>query len=182
LKTLVYVAGQTAGWFACIVGAAQHRHWLGLLVVTGLVVLHVVTRGNRPTRRILVLVLASILFGFCFDSLLISCGVYEPVRWVMPFPFAPIWLVALWVNFALIVDVPLRWLQNHLLPAAAFGGIFGPAAYLAGQQFGAVRVAEPVTVQVGVLCVAWALGLPTLMLIARALPSFGPGQREPMPA
>ena len=179
MKTLIYVLGQTAGWFACIIGAARHRHWLGVLVVAGLMALHLVTRGDRPVRRILALALVSIPFGFCFDSLLIACGVYEPVRWVVPSPFATIWLMALWVNFALIMDVPLRWLQAHLVVAAAFGAVFGPAAYLAGQRFGAIRIAEPATFHVGVLCVAWALGLALLMLIARWLPSFPPGENSP---
>jgi len=180
LKTLVYVVGQTAGWFACIVGAAQHRHGPGLFVVAGLLVLHIVTRGNRSTRRILVLVFASTLFGFCFDSLLISCGVYEPVRWVMPSPFATIWLLALWANFGLIVDVPLRWLQQHLVVAGVFGGVFGPTAYLAGQRFGAIQIVEPFAFHVGMLCVAWALGLAILMLFARLLPWFEPGPRGPI--
>ncbi len=179
MKTLVYVAGQTVGWFACIVGAAQNRHWLGLLVVAGLVILHVVTRGHRTTRRILVLAFASILFGFCFDSLLISCGVYEPVRWVMPSPFASIWLLALWANFGLIVDVPLRWLQQHLVVAALFGGIFGPTAYLAGRRFGAIQIAEPFTFHVAALCVAWAVGLAPLGFLARVLPPFEPRAAEP---
>jgi hypothetical protein len=121
-------------------------------------------------------VLVSIPFGFCFDSLLIACGVYEPVRWVVPSPFATIWLMALWANFSLIMDVPLRWLQEHPIGAAAFGGVFGPAAYLAGQRFGAIRIAEPATFHVLVLSAAWAFGLAALMLIARWLPSFGPGK------
>lgn len=172
MKTLLCVSGQTLGWFACVIGAAQHQHGLGVLVVGILVAMHLVTRADRPLRRILALLLASVLFGFCFDSLLIACGVYEPVRWILPSPFATIWLMMLWVNFGLIIDVPLRWLQQHLVAAAVFGGIFGPAAYLAGQRLGALRIAQPAATYIGALCVAWALGLATLMLIARLLPSF----------
>jgi hypothetical protein len=170
MKGLLYAMTQTVGWFACTVGAARGLHWLGPLVVAWLVVLHVGTRGNRSVFRIMSLTLASIPFGFCFDSLLILSGVYEPVRWVVPAPFATLWLLALWVNFALIVDVPLRWLQNHLLIAAILGAIFGPAAYLAAQRLGAIRIAEPGTLYVTVLAAAWAVGLAGLMFIAAQLP------------
>jgi hypothetical protein len=135
-------------------------------------VLHLCTHGERPAGRIVMLAAVSLLFGFVFDSLLIIAGVYEPVRWVMPAPWATIWLLALWVNFALIVDVPLKWLQRHLAIAAAFGGIFGPAAYWAGQRLGAIRIAEPTMFHVAALGIAWALGLATLMFIAQRLPPF----------
>jgi hypothetical protein len=179
VRTLIHVVGQTAGWFACVIGAARQRHWLGVVVVASLVAMHLVARGDRTVRRILALVLISIPFGFCFDSLLIAGGVYEPVRWVLPAPFATIWLIALWVNFALIIDIPLRWLQGHLVVAAVFGGVFGPAAYLAGQRLGALRIAEPVTFHIAILGTAWALGLAALMLIARWLPSFQQAEKTP---
>ena len=176
MKTLLYVLGQTAGWFACVLGAAHNRHWLGVLVVMGLLVLHVVTRGNRSVGRIMVVVLVSLVFGFCFDSLLILSGLYEPVRWLVPPPFAAIWLLALWGNFGLIVDVPLRWLQQHLFVAAVFGGLFGPAAYLGGQRLGAIQIVEPTASNIAALAAAWALGLAVLMFLARLLPTFLPLQ------
>jgi len=177
VRPLLYVVGETLGWFACILGAAHGRHWLGAPVVTILLVLHLVTRATRSTRRILMIVLVSVLFGFCFDSLLILIGVYTPARWVLPAPFATIWLMVLWANFALIVDVPLGRLQDHLVLAAVFGGIFGPVAYLGGQRFGAIQIAEPAAFNIVVLTVAWALGLAALMFLARRLPAFAPSPR-----
>jgi len=174
VRTLLYVLGQTAGWFACVLGTAHDRPWLGVLVVTGLLALHLATRGDRSMCRILTLALLSVLFGFCFDSLLILSGVYAPVRWLLPAPFAAIWLLTLWVNFALIIDVPLRWLQQHLVVAAVFGGLFGPAAYLGGQRLGAIQIAEPTAFNIAALAVAWALGLAALMFLAKLLPAFSP--------
>jgi hypothetical protein len=179
LKTLLYILGETVGWFACILGAAHQRHWLGVLVVIALLALHVVTRAGRSVPRILVVVLVSVLFGFCFDSLLVLAGVYTPARWLIPAPFATIWLMTLWANFALIVDVPLGWLQQHLTIAAVFGVIFGPFAYLGGQRLGAIRISEPATRNVAVLAVAWALGLALLMLLARLVPAYRSGQKTP---
>ncbi|UCG56791.1 MAG: DUF2878 domain-containing protein [Phycisphaerales bacterium] len=174
MKTLLYVVGQMVGWFACVIGASRSIPWLGLLVVLGLLVFHLATRGRRSVRRILALAFFSIFFGFCFDSLLIVAGVYEPVRWLISPPFTTIWLMALWINFSLIVDVPLRWLQQHLLVASVFGAVFGPAAYVGGQRFGAIRILEPANLHSVILAAAWALGLAAFMLTARLLPTFGP--------
>ncbi len=179
MKTLLYLLGETVGWFACILGAAHHRHWLGVLVVTALLGLHLATRAGRSISRILLIVLVSILFGFCFDSFLILCGVYTPARWLIPSPLATIWLMALWGNFSLIVDVPLRWLQEHLAIAAIFGGLFGPAAYVGGQRLGAIRIAEPTSSNIAVLAVAWAIGLALLMVLARFVPGYRSGQKTP---
>jgi len=179
LKTLLYVFGETFGWFACVLGAAHHRHWLGALAVIGLLVLHLVTRGERSARRILVITLMSVLFGFCFDSLLILGGLYTPARWLIPSPLTTIWLMALWANFSLIVDVPLRWLQQHLVVAAIFGGLFGPVAYLGGQRLGAIQIAEPASFNIAVLAVAWAIGLALLMVLARLVPGYRSGQKTP---
>ncbi len=179
MKTLLYVLGETVGWFACVVGAAHHKHWLGVLVVMALLAVHVATRSKRSIPRILTVMLASVVFGFCFDSLLILGGVYTPVRWLIPSPFATIWLMTLWANFSLIVDVPLGWLQKHLAIAGIFGGVFGPAAYLGGQRLGAIQIAEPVFSSTAVLTVAWAFGLAALMLLARLLPGYRSGPKTP---
>jgi hypothetical protein len=181
VKSVLYVVGETLGWFACILGAANDRHWLGAPVVTALLVLHLLTKATRSARRILMIVLVSVLFGFCFDSLLILIGVYMPARWVLPPPLATIWLMVLWANFALIVDVPLGRLQENLVVAAAFGGIFGPVAYLGGQRFGAIQITEPAAFNLTVLAVAWALGLVALMFLARRLPDFAPPRVKPDP-
>ena len=179
MKTLLYLLGETVGWFACILGAAYHRHWLGVLIVMALLGLHLATRAGRSIFRILTVALVSVLFGFCLDSLLILGGVYAPARWLIPSPFATIWLMALWANFALIVDVPLRWLQRHLAVAGVFGGVFGPLAYLGGQRLGAIHISEPATRNVAVLAVAWAFGLVLLMLLARLVPGYRSGQKTP---
>jgi hypothetical protein len=85
--------------------------------------------------------------------------------------------MALWANFSLIVDVPLRWLQQHLAIAAVFGGLFGPAAYVGGQRLGAIQIAEPAAFNIAVLAVAWAFGLALLMLLARLVPGYRSAQQ-----
>jgi hypothetical protein len=166
-RLVVNVAGVNAGWFACVLGAAHGLHWLGPAVVAGLLALHLAL--HRPWQVEVLLAVAGAAFGFAFDSLLIACGVYEAERWLLPAPLAAVWLVALWVNFALVLNVALRWLQGRWALAAALGFVGGPAAYYSGQRLGAVRLAPPLWQSLVVLGIAWAVAIPSLLWAARAL-------------
>ena len=166
-RLAVNVVGVNVGWFACVLGAARGAHWLGPAVVGGLLALHLAL--NRPRRAELLLAVAGGAFGFAFDSLLIAGGFYEAERWVLPAPLTTVWLVALWVDFALVLNVALRWLQGRWVLAAALGFVGGPAAYYSGQRLGAVRLGSPVWRSLLVLGAAWAVALPLLLWAARAL-------------
>ena len=166
-RLAVNVAGVNVGWFACVLGAAHGLHWLGPVVVVGLLALHLAL--NRPWQSELLLAVAGAAFGFAFDSLLIACGAYEAERWLLPAPLTAVWLVALWVNFALVLNVALGWLQGRWVLAAALGFLGGPAAYYSGQRLGAMHLAPPLWRSLLALGVAWAAAIPVLLWVARAL-------------
>jgi hypothetical protein len=80
-----------------------------------------------------------------------------------------VWLVALWVNFALVLNVALSWLQGRWLLAAVLGFLGGPAAYYSGQRLGAVGLAPPLWRSLLTLGGGWAVAIPVLLWVARAL-------------
>ena len=57
--------------------------------------------------------------------------------------FAPSWILALWLGFALTVNHSLGWLQEKPWLAALLAALFAPVSYLAGERLGAVTVANP---------------------------------------
>ena len=61
-----------AGWFACVLGAAQGQPWLGVGVAAMAVAWHLV-HAARP-RRELALVGAAVLIGAVFETLLVRSG------------------------------------------------------------------------------------------------------------
>lgn len=166
-RLTVNLAGVNLGWFACVLGAAHGLHWLGPLVVTVLLVLHLIL--SHPRRPELLLAVVAGIFGFAFDSLLITGGVYEVERWLLPRPLAAGWLVALWVNFALILNTALRPFQGRWVLAAGIGFLGGPAAYYAGHGFGAVHLGTPVWRSIFLLGCSWALVIPLLLWVAKKL-------------
>jgi len=166
-RLAVNVVGVNLGWFACVLGAAHGIHWLGPASAAGLLAVHLAL--NRPWHTELAVAMVGGAFGFVFDSLLIAAGAYEAERWLLPPPLTAVWLVALWVNFALVLNVALGWLQGRWVLAAGLGLVGGPAAYYSGQRLGAVHLASPMWRSLLALGVAWAIAIPLLLWVARAL-------------
>lgn len=163
------VIGLNVGWFSCVLGAAWNIHWLGVIIVSLLAVIHVLLIGKERLLSAVFLGLSSLIVGFVLDTALIAAGAYEPARWFVPTPIATVCLLMLWVNFSLALNESLRWLQEHLFMAAILGFIFGPWAYFAASRLGAVQIKSPVSSKLVLIGVAWLIAMPLMSLIAKSL-------------
>lgn len=160
---LVNFIGFNAGWFACVLSAAGGVPWAGLIGVGALVILHLWMMPH-PRREVALLLIAGLL-GLIVDSIQMRAGVFSfpghAMSWV-----CPIWLVAMWVNFATTFHVTGRWLKGRYLLAALLGACSGPMSYAAGAKLGAINLhPEPMIATAG-LAVAWGLSMPLLVLAA----------------
>ncbi|NWG75226.1 MAG: DUF2878 domain-containing protein [Rubrivivax sp.] len=166
MHLLLNAAAFQAGWFASVWGAASGSPDLGPLVVLLVLAWHLSWRPGRLGE--LALAVISGILGFFFDTALVAAGVFSPVRFWMPPPWSPLWMVFLWINFATLVNGSLRWLRGRYRLAGLFGAIGGPAAYYAGEQVGATR--EPITWWgLMVLAGAWSIAVPLMVRVARAI-------------
>jgi len=155
------------GWLACILGAARGHHWLGLVVVSILFVIHITAIERHKIRKIFIVALLTTAIGFLMDTTLIIVGAVEPNRWVMPAPFTTIWDLMIWANFSLTLDVSLRFLQKRPLVAAFLGAICAPGTYYAGDRLGALNFSEPVFRSLLWVGAVWLFAMPCLSLTAR---------------
>jgi hypothetical protein len=71
----------------------------------------------------------------------------------------------MWAMFATTLNLSRRWMQRRLLLASLLGAIFGPLAYLAGEELGAVNF-ESRFLAISALAVIWAVSMPLLMSVA----------------
>lgn len=163
------VIGINIGWFACVLGAAWEVHWLGVVIVLLLVVIHAFVIGKERLLPAIFLGLASLTVGLVLDTALILSKVYEPNRWFISAPITTIWLLMLWINFSLVLNESLKWFQEHLFVAAIMGSIFGPLAYLAASRLGAVQITPPVFRSLVSVGLAWFAAMPLMSLIAKSL-------------
>ena len=154
------------GWFACVLGAAWGRPWLGTAIALAIVGWHL---GCAPRPRAeLALVLAAAGIGALWDSLLAALGWIEYPNGTLIAATAPHWMVALWMLFATTLNSSLDWLKGKRWLAAGFGAVGGPLGYLAGERLGALALVEPTAALIA-LAGGWAVLAPLLSVIARRI-------------
>ena len=114
--------------------------------------------------------------GTVLDSALLAAGAtrYPGTDAAWPEALVPPWITALWVAFALLPRVSLRWLAGRTTLAALLGAVGGPLSYLAGERMGAVALADAPAFTVVALAVEYALLTPLLL-------RFAPGTRGATP-
>ena len=157
------------GWFACVLGGANGLPWLGTGIALAIVAWHL-TRAVRPGQELL-LVLSAATFGALFDSLLVALGWIAYPSGTLIVGTAPHWIVALWMLFAITLNVSLAWLKRRPLVAVLFGAIGGPLAYLGGAKLGALVLVN-MTPALIALAIGWAIFTPVLMHLSLRFDGF----------
>ena len=155
--TLPNIVGVNVGWWACVLGAARGNEWIGPAVVIGHLAVHLGLSRNRTDIGRFLTVAAVV--GFCIDSFLGYKGALIHLSgWL-----SPIWMVALWPNFATSLTTSLVFLKERLILASALGTMAGPVAYAGGAALGALRVTSGGWLWVAV---AWTIAMPLLVYLS----------------
>ena len=153
------------GWFTCVIAGGSEWPWLGTGVALTVVALHLVLTP-QPRLEWPLLVWAALL-GVFLDSLPIVLGVVEYSTGTVIDDFAPHWIIAMWVQFATLLNVSLRWLRGRYVIAALAGAVLAPPAYYLGAGFGGMSFTEPVWQGLLALAVVWAIAMPLLLWLAQ---------------
>lgn len=165
MKFWITLIAYEAVWFISVIGAGRGHTWPALLAVA----LFAVWRLCVSTARGVELRLMGLAFvlGLVFDGVLVRSGllVYA-AAW--PAGIAPVWILALWLAFALTIVPLFGYLQGRPWLAAVFGAIGGPMAYLgAARGWHAVSFTSPAWHALLWLALGWGITLPLLTVLAR---------------
>ena len=152
-----------AAWFACILGVAHGRPVCGTAAVVAAIAWHVAICARPATELALVAILGAI--GLVAESLVAAQGhvaypAGQPVAWL-----APYWMVALWGELGIALNVTLRWLKRSPLLALALGAVCGPLSFLGGVRLGGARFVDEPAALVTLACM-WAVLMPLVMWIS----------------
>ncbi|MBL8149963.1 MAG: DUF2878 domain-containing protein [Blastocatellia bacterium] len=165
MKKLLTIVGIQVGWFASTLGAAKGLFWLGPVVVTLLVIIHLAVTKDRKKESIFILLAA--IFGTLVDSFKKVSGL---VNYQSDFPgfswLAPCWITALWVIFSAGFNETMAWLRKRYLLAFLFGLIGGPASYFAAARLGAISFSYSNNVTIVSLGIIWGLVMPSLSYLS----------------
>ena len=80
--------------------------------------------------------------------------------------FCPIWMAALWANFAGTLHFCLDWLRGRYRLASVLGAVGGPLAYYGGHRLGAMQLGGSVAVSLAVIAIEWVLVTPGLTYLS----------------
>jgi len=169
MTLVVNVALFQAGWFACVLGAAHGRPWIGAVAAAVIVGWHML-RAAHPARE-LALVGVAAAIGALFETALLRGGlVYFPGGGLVE-GLAPYWMVAMWAMFATTLNVSMRWLRARPALGAVLGGIGGPLSYYAGVRLGALEFVTA-GAAVAAIGIGWTVLTPVLLAAARRLDGY----------
>lgn len=157
-----------AVWLAAVAGASAGHGWAGPAAATLFIVIHsVCVRGATIDLK---LAAVAVAMGLVLDSALAASGLARyasPGHWPA---VAPLWILSMWLGFALTLRHGLGWLRGRFWVAVSFGALGGPLAYwLAATRFAAVELSGP-SVYI-VLALGWGFVTPLLLQCAQ---TFGP--------
>ena len=174
MQLLLNFSAFQMGWLSSVVGGARQMPWLGPLVVLVALLIHL--RAARKPFDEIILVLVSAVIGGIFDSLLVAAGWVAYPSGTFASALAPYWIITMWMLFATTLNVSMRWLRDRVRLAAIFGLLGGPAAYLAGEEFGGIALVERVPALVA-LAIGWTVILPVLLRLSEMFDGM-PGPRK----
>lgn len=154
-----------AGWFACVLGAATQRPWLGAAIAAIVLLLQVAlsTRRGRDLR----LIAAAVIIGGVVESIHLAAGTYVFQSGTFAAGWPPAWIILMWAQFAATFAFSLRPIVTRPIAAALFGAVGGPIAFVAGDGLGAVTLLPPMMTGLLQLAVSWGLAMVILSAIAR---------------
>lgn len=161
------------GWFACVLGAAKQNNWPGVGFLVVFMLWHF--SQAKIASKELSLVLIAVLIGGVFDQIMTQNNLltYQAHSFTA---LPPAWILALWAEFAMTLNVSLRWMKNiksrgKYWVATLFGAIGGPLAYMGAAKLGAVSL-DNLPASYIALGLGWALITPALVRLAQQFDGF----------
>lgn len=140
-------------WLIAVIGAANEFIWPTIIAVFGFVIWQLSPKRRHPND--IRFVIYAIIFGLILDSIWQMSGL---IKFKLALPYiAPVWILLLWVTFALTFNHSLTWLKKNAYFPIIFGLIGAPLSYYAGTRLQAISYPEGALFISILLSASWAL-------------------------
>ena len=144
-------------WFACVFGSAHNLVWPGLACCVAFTFWQL--NPKRYDNTDIKLVIYACVIGLIIDTTWVQLGF---IAYKQHWPYsaiAPIWIIALWVAFALSINHSLKWLHRHPILPSLMGLLGAPLSYFAGQRIGAISFTGQPILTLCCLALTWAIAV-----------------------
>jgi hypothetical protein len=148
-------------WFACAIGSANNLIWPAVVACAVLAAFQLHPKNRHQTDFKLIAI--AIILGLIIDTAWIQLRFMEYSDHIPFKEIAPLWIIVLWIGFAMTINHSLNWLKKHPLLPAITGLVFAPLSYFAGVKLGALAFTGNLTVITLSLGLAWALAMTVLV-------------------
>jgi len=151
-------------WALSLFGVVIGYAWLGLLGLTFFSAWHAATASSAKADFLVAAI--AVIVGLILDTLYIKSGLIAFNGELIWSEAAPLWILALWANFALTLNGCLRWLRERRLAAAALAFICGPVSYYGGIALGTATITGEHYLLFGAIGIAWSVAVPALLWLS----------------
>lgn len=154
---LNFIASQLL-WLAAVGGASRGYPWWGPAAFVVFAAFQLAPRFRA--RGDATLMWIALPMGFSVDTVMASTGLLAYASPVPHAGFAPVWIVALWMGFALTFNHSLRYVMHRTWLAILLGAVVGPFSYwIASRTWGAVQFTDSFPLVLLTLGSLWAVAM-----------------------
>ncbi|WP_162247117.1 DUF2878 domain-containing protein [Rhizobacter sp. Root404] len=159
-----------AAWFAAVLGAAHQLPLWGTTCVIAAIAWHLGVSARPGPEAVLVALACAI--GLVVESAVAMQGHVAYPSGQPVAGLAPYWMVALWGELAIALNVTMRWLKGRWWLAALLGAIGGPAAFSGGVELGGAVFIDKTAALATLACI-YAVALPPLVWLGTRFDGVG---------
>ena len=149
-------------WVACVLGAANKIIWPAIAILIAMLVIF--SLPTLKAKNDLTFILICLLLGFVLDSTL---AYFNFIDYSFDFGYsniAPLWILFLWVGFALTLNHSMAWLFKYIKTGYLLMALGPPLSYISADRLGAVTITNMVLTAL-LVSVSWMLVFKALLII-----------------
>ncbi len=167
LKIFFILSGYQLTWIASVFSEIKfNQPLIGIFVCFIFIFFYFIFTKNK--NKFLRIVLLISLPGYIFDTLMVYFNIYT-FNTSFIFGVLPIWMLTLWLSFAVLFDEILVFLKNYKILGVILSTTLGPMTYYLGEPLGIIYINNIILFFISMI-IFWSLLI--LYYIEYVIPKF----------
>ena len=151
-------------WVACVLGADNQTIWPALSII--LIMLVIFLLPSIRAKNDFIFIITCLVLGFILDS---SLAYFNFIDYSFNYGFtriAPLWILFLWVGFALTLNHSMAWIFNNAKLGYLLMALGPPLSYISAGKLGAVSINNMLLTSL-LVSLSWMLVFKILLLVKK---------------